>query len=425
MNASPRPGQRLPQEGLDLAPHAGTAGAGYRILTCGAPAALLLALPFSHVTAPRILLLLLTLLGAIWVWRRERPALPMLPALAVWVLAALLSLADAVDPSYSLNEVKKEVGFGVITFLSFFVLSRGERRFALLRRLIMGGFFAVAGVYVFEVHRYGIIESGYAGGVGLYSTYLLLAMPWLVLGFYREGRARRLWPLWLITAALFIYSGYLTLNLMLWPALLVEIGVLALAWPLRRRKLILGTTAALAALLALGFAGSAVQKGRMQEISLQEFARPLQSDPRPFLWKQALQLLEAHPVNGVGFGRDSYGKALPEVVAGNGLFWHSHNLALNYAVQMGIPGILALMAVMGTLGWRLFALRRGRTAWDRALAAAGLALLAGMLAKNMTDDFLIRHMGLFFWACMGSLLGYGSYRRGKPAEPGVGSGSGE
>jgi hypothetical protein len=40
----------------------------------------------------------------------------------------------------------------------------------------------------------------------------------------------------------------------------------------------------------------------------------------------------------------------------------------------------------------------------------GLALLAGFLAKNQTDDFLHRHNALVFWALHGALLGLGRAR---------------
>jgi len=42
----------------------------------------------------------------------------------------------------------------------------------------------------------------------------------------------------------------------------------------------------------------------------------------------------------------------------------------------------------------------------------GLALIAGFLAKNLTDDFLHRHNAQVFWALNGLLVGLGRRVRG-------------
>jgi hypothetical protein len=42
----------------------------------------------------------------------------------------------------------------------------------------------------------------------------------------------------------------------------------------------------------------------------------------------------------------------------------------------------------------------------------GLAILAGFIAKCLTDDFLHRHNAVLFWALNGMLLGLG--RRASP-----------
>jgi hypothetical protein len=47
------------------------------------------------------------------------------------------------------------------------------------------------------------------------------------------------------------------------------------------------------------------------------------------------------------------------------------------------------------------------------LGMMGLAMLAGFVVKNLTDDFVYRHNALVFWAVNGMLLGLSS-RRGRP-----------
>ena len=39
------------------------------------------------------------------------------------------------------------------------------------------------------------------------------------------------------------------------------------------------------------------------------------------------------------------------------------------------------------------------------LRALGITLLMGFAVKNLTDDFLVRHLALLAWALLGALLG--------------------
>jgi hypothetical protein len=54
----------------------------------------------------------------------------------------------------------------------------------------------------------------------------------------------------------------------------------------------------------------------------------------------------------------------------------------------------------------------------------GLSFFAGLLAKNLTDDFLVRHTGLLFWAINAMLIGYGErlsrVTLGQYSDPGKG-----
>jgi O-antigen ligase len=84
------------------------------------------------------------------------------------------------------------------------------------------------------------------------------------------------------------------------------------------------------------------------------------------------------------------------------LVWRAHNLLLDTAPQVGIPGVLLLLLLLGATvreGWRM-----ARSPNDAA-AGCGIALIcfvAGMLVRNMTDTLWVRQNALFYW---GSRLG--------------------
>jgi hypothetical protein len=64
------------------------------------------------------------------------------------------------------------------------------------------------------------------------------------------------------------------------------------------------------------------------------------------------------------------------------------------------PYLLALV----TNTWRLYRSDARATIY---IGVAGIDMLAGVLAKNMTDMFFDRECALLFWSVNGVLLGYG------------------
>jgi O-antigen ligase len=91
--------------------------------------------------------------------------------------------------------------------------------------------------------------------------------------------------------------------------------------------------------------------------------------------------------------------------------WHAHNLFLDTALQVGLPGVvllLLLLAAMFRQGW-LLALDPSPRAM--ACGIAVLAVLVGMLVRNMTDVLLVRQNALLFWGVVGVLLAWGAPQR--------------
>jgi hypothetical protein len=84
------------------------------------------------------------------------------------------------------------------------------------------------------------------------------------------------------------------------------------------------------------------------------------SSSRFGIWSNTLSLIESHPWFGVGFGEFNFAWTLTPFPGRPGAFFdHTHNIVLNFAVELGIP--LALVVI----GLMLFALWK---ALDNALA---------------------------------------------------------
>jgi len=122
-------------------------------------------------------------------------------------------------------------------------------------------------------------------------------------------------------------------------------------------------------------------------------------------WQAALKLIAAHPWGGIGFSRFQhvYLKLTPIPVL---RLQHAHNLLLNTCLELGIPGMLALLgsigAFLGRAAWRL---RKGwaHAAWGPERKAMLVACVV-FLGSGMVDSmFLSASWTMLFWAWMGGV----------------------
>src|SRR4051812_1531861 len=87
-------------------------------------ALLLFILPFPGTVALRLLCLSAAVIVAAINWRRlQPPPLSCKSALLLWGGLALLSIGYAVEPAYSLAEIKNEVGYTMMAFVAFFAMT--------------------------------------------------------------------------------------------------------------------------------------------------------------------------------------------------------------------------------------------------------------------------------------------------------------
>jgi O-antigen ligase len=139
--------------------------------------------------------------------------------------------------------------------------------------------------------------------------------------------------------------------------------------------------------------------------------KTLDSDHRLLLWPEIIEQIRERPLTGYGFGRGLLRDPLQEDFrALDPNLWHAHNIVLEALLQLGIPGLALLALLLGLLvraGWRY-----ARSADERTMACgiALIAVVAGMLVRNMTDTLFVRQNALLFWGIAGLLLGYGTSR---------------
>src|SRR5260370_41700911 len=88
--------------------------------------------PFRGAVALRLTCLAAACLLVVISWRRlAPPPFPCKWAIALWAGVAIASLHFAVDPAYSLSEIRSEVGYALIACVAFLAWTRDERRLRL------------------------------------------------------------------------------------------------------------------------------------------------------------------------------------------------------------------------------------------------------------------------------------------------------
>jgi O-antigen ligase len=353
--------------------------------------------------------------------RAERvpsPGAVILVPLAAWAAWAVASLAWSVHPDYSLGELKREVGWNVATMMIFYVAAQQPRS----ARLVVGvglATFAVLGALALALtlSAKGWNPERWHAGVGSYSTFLVLVAPMLftLLAPASVGLGNGRWRITAAAAllALLLVAARLTDNRMVWIALAAVFATAAALGSLRwrassTRARVRWAAPLLALLLVLGvlFADAAREKARLFFPPHTTVGETLKQDPRLALWDRTAARIAERPWLGYGFGKSILEDELRGELRDPTLT-HAHNLFASQWLQTGAPGLAAFVALLGALLWRYAGFLRAR---DDALAfvgMVGIALVAGFVVKNLTDDFLVRANAREFWALAALLLGTG------------------
>jgi len=367
----------------------------------------LVILPFPGTVAARLLLLLVAFLVSIWLYRTHHndiPAIPGKTAIALWAAACLASILYAIDPAYSLGEVKNEVGYTMMAFFAFFVIANNHVHAKHILLSLLLGLLIIGGWGLIEWLHGGFRwnEAGGHGGSGVFATYLITVAPVVAYLAAVEQSQRKRLPMYGALLMLFTLA-FATGQRAVWPALAAQ--SLVFWWVLSRRSNsgqlnpLVSLKSATIVLTIVATTSAGLMIGHAHRFGSEGEA--LSEDIRFRFWPTVIATIEENPMSGAGMGRRAFAKAYPErIPEENTLLWHAHNVLLNYGLSMGIPGVLVLAFLFGW--WMYYFGRCIGGDGARALAgAAGLSIVLGVLVRNQFNDFFARDMSLLFWALVG------------------------
>lgn len=354
---------------------------------------------------------------AAWGIRSRGAAIALLPPARLWVPIAgwgawsALSIAWSVDPALSATELRPELLTPIAAFLLFYAVTEDARTFDWWVAALGVGLAVLALLaFVPQLVHGSWDPRRWHVDVGNYSTHAVMTLPLLAWAWLRAEGLR--WARLAIVAIALatVVVTYWTENRMAWPTLAAMAAVAALLAsrcqaPGHRRRLAALTLAAIAASAALFFMA---QHHRQQTLAArgQGITADLSTDPRLRIWGEAVRRIGEAPWAGRGFGRGTLRQ--PPGAHADGIQdpsqWHAHNVFFNVTLSLGAVGLALFLWVWGAIARELAHAVRAPPPW-RWCAVLGVALLVGLVLKNATDDFFVRHVNLLAWSLAGAILG--------------------
>ena len=119
------------------------------------------------------------------------------------------------------------------------------------------------------------------------------------------------------------------------------------------------------------------------------------------LWESTIAMIMDKPLLGIGWG--AYWMVYPEydffIQNANVKILHAHNMYLNIAAEIGIPGLLTFLSIMyGHVSLALSALRQATEYWAAGLMLGIIAAIGGMIVNGFTDYVMFNiQLSMLYW----------------------------
>lgn len=238
---------------------------------------------------------------------------------------------------------------------------------------------------------------------------------WLV-GGRDAGRTRLAGGLLVGSTALTLVTLLLTQSRGGWAG--VAVASLVMLTLAGRRSRIVAAGLACVALLVVALVGP----GRMMEVlsgaPVRGTVGALNLSFRLELWKVALWGIADFPFTGMGLGAFRKVALLlyPLSIDPDYAFGHAHNHLLHTGVELGLPGLVAYLAVWLLAAWLVVAAYRHTQGWRRALAVGCGGALVAYFVYGTTDTVALgAKPGVVLWYLMGLIVAL--YRLKEPSCP--------
>jgi O-antigen ligase len=284
----------------------------------------------------------------------------------------------------------------LLYFLAFSVVNDIQPDRNLLRRIFLPLVIAMLVMSVYACYQFSQYPlffynrvSGFTGRFYRLATFLVISLPIVsVLPFFFRGKLR---VLLLLPVPVSIIALFFTSVRAAWLAVVFEALLLTILLLKKYRKSIFLGIVIISVLLSLAAFKSESYKNLIIHGPRSEGAR-VEGVFR------SLKIIRQHPVTGIGYGKKTFSKYYPELEEPK----HAHNIFLNTAVELGIPGLVFFVIIIGIiLKTFIHALKREMLREDKLLLSGLFASITGFLILNFFDYMYHGWPGMMFWAFVG------------------------
>ncbi len=379
----------------------------------------------------------LLLLLASWLWpvgrRQWLPRTPLNTLWLIWWVWVGIAILVTADPDLTFPKATGLLlGFAAWRYLSLFICDATRLKAALAAFLLTG--LAFTFVAFFSVNWFDKIpllsglmrwlpgqlitlpESQPLGThanqmAGTLLSFMLLPVS-LLIGQFPPRNWASWWGLCLLTCSLVLLL-VLTQSRSGWMGALAGVLVLLALWylalPPGKKRCVVGWSLLLI-LLSLGLALLLVALQRWQNL-WQDLTQPtlvgslVTINFRLEVWRWGLTTVGDFPLTGTGLGafRRVAFRLYPIAIAANYDIAHAHNIFLQTALDVGVPGLIVYLGFLLLAGGMTWQMMRQ----NAALRPAAIGLYSGVVALHLyglTDAIALgAKPGLLFWLTLGLL----------------------
>lgn len=381
--------------------------------------ALLLSTPWALTPFAALALLAFALAPSVFArgWREVGRETRWLLAMAV--LAAVVVLFSKFHFEVRWREADNRLRLLTAPFFAVLIYAwRPSRRW-----LWRGALFGLAAAFVLALYQ---VASGTERALGWTANAIVFAdalIALIVLAVFTRPSGELMWTA--LACALGVAAVALSGSRGVWPALAIVLLVALIVSGGRARKLSWAVLAALAlTVVASHWIAPLAQQIRLTEL-VSDMDRVKRGDhesslgARMTLLELAGDTFTEHPLTGVGVGRfEKVVMATPQCAPpapriGFCKLGHAHSDAFEWAATMGLPGLLAILAIY-LVPLALFArlLRAQAAGRARSSALAGLVLVLVYIACGLTQSMFAHQLVASFYAvAVGVLYGFALIER--------------
>lgn len=344
-----------------------------------------------------------------WVWR------PTLYDKALWVFLVSIMLSVIVSPllSHSLRAaIPLSLGVLACLMLAKWPSHRGQLTYLWWALVVVGAALALLAppAMMTPQHRIFRVFPFWLGlrcflpdglNANVVAGALVVLIPFALAGVlaHRSIGARLMC---LLAAGSMLAVLPLTESRAAYGAVLAAVVVLAaLRWP---RYTLYAAPFILAALLLLGYrmGGPSVWNRWLQGGVSRSASQRME------IWSRAVLLLQRHPITGAGLGcfERVLSSRYPLYTVPRGAVTHAHNLFLQVGVDLGLPGLISYLSILGLAFYALFTiygiLKDTTVSFLRLLAIACISSLVGLCLHGLVDAATWGNKGTFLpWLVLG------------------------